>query len=750
MASSSNQRPRANRPEGKPPGVKLMVQPGKSSLLSRMAVWLLIAGTSILAGSLVVSGVRLIVDPYSENWLKTTFPALGPTDAAPVQSLQAIRDELQGEGLTLGTAVRWPVDNDRTDWIFPVLKRPSSCGLGETACATTVALRIYRPETGPAGEDLFKLINTINVQGPEESFVTAPLLGTASQVASVDRPAAISQLTLFETPYSERSWLMLEGQQKFGTTNIRYGQIFSYNPRSARVTTVLSWTSPTHKAPYFKDLDGTGKPEVVVDQTVGLEPRLQGYTFIDNQPPQLREISLFTSVYAEPPATSVYEKSLQLARSGVWSHALQMMETARETLGQDWTPAAESQLNLIAAHAQVAHDQTERNWSSRRQQTLAYLIDGQWERALADLEEKPISYQRMLDQFKTDFSRLWRRVQAHLEIHPTDEAAQVWGALLVTARQNPEAAEDWLKEQRRSKSAQERFDELLIMAKGGPSVLENLALGDETDPAADVELVANIPARYRRLLGEVQRVADPGPGWQRLGDAEPELIGDQAWYQVRIQMVGDERGWLPANSADLSGMGQNALPLLGLQTFSQLQLIAWNTDAQAAPTSVTVQGARLEGGQLVLLASGGAIANFDQSGIPALALSPNALQWLALGTPLPQFVQTQSSWNTALSSATSGPLGPYYTYLKASTLDVTGDSIPELLLRLDPSELPADLAARFASSRWPRTIILAATGETLYNDFDRSQSVVSLLPNSPASPVSLLIHDGPGYRLQRL
>lgn len=547
MTPSSNQRS----------GVKLMVQPAKSTLLSRIAVWLLIAGTAVLVGSVVISGIRLIVDPYSENWLKSAFPTLGPTEAAPVQSLAAIEAEVQAQGLTLGRAVRWPVNNNRTDWIFPVLKRPNSCSLSQTRCATTVALRVYRPDVGLNGETLFRLVNEINVQGPEESFVTTPLLGTASQVASVDRPAAIADLTLFETPYDDRPWLMLEGRQTFGTTDIRYGQIFYYNPRAATVSTVLSWTSPTNKTPYFKELDGTGQPEVVVDQTVGLEPKLQGYVFIENDPPQLREISLLTSTYAEPPATSTYEKALQLARSGVWSHALQMMESARATLGKDWTPAAEAQLNLISAHAQVAHEQTERNWSSRRQQMLAYLIDGQWERALSNLEDKPITYQRLLDQLKPDFSRLWRRVQAHLDIHPTDEAAQVWGALLVTARQNPEAAEDWIKEQARPKLSYERFENLLILTKGGPSVLDDIALGDVPTGEA-IEVAAPIAARYPRLIGQVQVVTDPGDNWQQFANAPLDTTVDQTWYQVRVQMVGDHRGWLPMDSADLSGMGQNA------------------------------------------------------------------------------------------------------------------------------------------------------------------------------------------------
>ncbi len=730
--------------------VKLMVRPSKGTLLSRIAVWLLIAGTSILAGSIVISGIRLIVDPYSENWLKSAFPSLGPTDASPVQTLEDIQEEVQARGLTLGTAVRWPVSNNRTDWIFPVLRRPNSCTLGEAQCATTVALRVYRPESGLNGESLYRLVNEINVQGPEEAFVTTPLLGTASQVASVDRPAAISKLTLFETPYDDRPWLMMEGRQKFGTTNIRYGQIFYYNPRSATVSTVLSWTSPADRAPYFVDLDGTGADEVVVDQTVGLEPKLQGYTFINNEPPQLKEISLLTSTYAEPPATSTYEKALQLGRSGVWSHALQMMKSARDTLGNDWTPAAEAQLNLIAAHAQVAHDQTERNWSSRRQQMLAYLIDGQWERALSDLENKPISYQRLLDQLKPDFNRLWRRVQAHLDIHPTDEAAQVWGALLVTARQNPEAAEDWLKEQTQPKSSQERFEELLVLAKGGPSVLDDLALGDPTGETA-IEVAAPIAARYPRFIGQVQQLAEPGDNWQRFGDSQPELIADQAWYQVRVQMVRDSRGWLSMNGADLAGMGQNALPLLGLQNFSQLQVTAWNAEAQSIPASITVQGARLEGSQVVLLASGADIPGFGGSGLPSLAMTTNAAQWLGLGTPLTQFVQSQATWGTPVSTLTSsGTTEAYYPYLKATAMDVTGDSIPELMLRLDPNELPPELAAQFSSSSWPRTLILSATGEQIYNDFSRSQSVVALLPNAPAKPIGLLIHDGPNYRLEQL
>ncbi|MEM9164541.1 MAG: hypothetical protein AAGC54_15940, partial [Cyanobacteria bacterium P01_F01_bin.4] len=441
--------------------VRLWVQPSRTQKLAwRFGTLLGLGTTATLAGFVIWSGVRLIIDPYSPNWLTTVVPALGNPEKTPLRTMAEIKADLP-TGLTAGEPVLWkssktgsqpnrPADASAADWLVPIFQTQQRCRGGAQAltptggCATIVELQVYRPQGGSHDETRFKLVNQIAVRGPQESFVTSPLIGTAAEVAGVVHAAALTTVKLLDHPLDpQQPWISLEGTRKVGTLRVRYGQLVHYAPRSGQLTPLLAWTSGAGKQPFFQALDEDGPDELMIDQTVGLEPRLQAYQVIANRPPQLKEISLRRTVFKDPPATSLYDKALQLANSGGWSHALPIMQSAKKALGDDWSPAAEAQLKLIGAHAQLTQAQADRTWSSQRQQLLADLIDGRWEAALKQTEASPATYAELLTLLKTHFPRLWPRVEAHLKAHPRDEAVQMWGAILLTARQTPDAGKDW-------------------------------------------------------------------------------------------------------------------------------------------------------------------------------------------------------------------------------------------------------------------------------------------------------------------
>lgn len=770
--------------------VKLLVQPSRSQqLVWRLGLFLGLSATATLAGFVIWSGARLIIDPYSPNWLTTVFPSLGDPDQTPLKTLAEIKADLPPT-LQAGEPVRWKAgtaNSKEADLILPIFKEQLSCRGGARAltptggCSTIVELQIYRPQGASNHRTRFKLINQITVRGPKESFVTAPLIGTAAEVAGSDHAAALTTVRLLEQPLdSEQPWISLEGTRKAGTTRVRYGQLVHYAPRSGQLSPLLAWTSSAGKAPFFQPLDDLGPDELIIDQTVGLEPRLQAYQVVANRPPQLKEISLRRTVFKQPPPTSLYDKALQLANSGVWSHALQMMKSAKETLGKDWPAEAEAQLKLIGAHAQLTQAQADRTWSSQRQQLLADLIDGRWETALQQAETAPTTYGELLSLLKTNFSRLWPRINAHLKAHPQDEAAQMWGALLLTARQTPAAGKDWLDKQSQPKAALERWQALTESVEALTQFAQfpdaHTAIPISAPISASTAGAAPGTARYQQLFGNLSLVssprATPEQGWLFPDATVPRIAAGQTWYHIHIEGLYGDLGWLPISAADLSthstaaGSASSLWSRLGLTAQRQLQVMS---PSQSSLSPLTVQGVRPQGQSLTLLASGPA-------GLPAdaLVITQAALQWLPLATskPLASVLQTspemlegldqlaallnippipfseQPAPSTDVSAgvpetnpALAQQLLANYPQLQVAQLDITGDGASEWVLTLPPPN---------ASASPPQTVIFEPTGSLVYSDLNQAQRLSAVVVSDAPMPSALLVDQGGTYRLQLL
>jgi hypothetical protein len=805
--------------------VKFLVKPKRQALWQTLGwkifCWLLLASLALFLTVAISAGVRLILDPYSPNWLLDTFPFLGKADPKTLVTLATIETELAAEGLSLGQPLIWEEPSERNnirnnsnrDWLMPVMKPHSGCtptltALPNEACQTIVAIRVYRPQSrlgrGKTIQEQtqnrpFRLMNEVSIRAPKTAFVTTPLIGTASETASVEQGAPLMQLKRFTVANNQSPWLLLEGTLQRGSERIRYGQFLFYSPQSTDLTLLTDWTSPPGELPTFVELNQKAPLELMVNQTVGLEPQFQVFMLRSTDPPALKEISLDRSVFSKPPATSLYPKALKLAQGGIWSHALQMMQSAKQTIGaENWSNEAEVQLKLIAAHAQVTQAQAQRTWSSQRQQIMAYLMDGQWDNALTQLEKSPTVYPDLLKWLKVDYRRLWQKVNTYLQIHPKDTSAQVWAALMIQAHQSPQASQDWLKKYPATPAANERWQSLMktvqkanpaeLSAAGGLGAQAALPeyrqwLGQVTphlverlDTSLETSEITNDSTTGDIATSDLAAYAPPAGNWvsPKL-EAKQEnwaLASGEGWYEINVLALYSGQNWLPSTLArypDKPIPAQQVWRWMGLsgQT-ATIPFYRLQAEGVQLEGSLTVRGVQYDGTQIKLLATGPRDFSGDGSVLmPSLfAGTAHALASTRFrsGPPLSQFFQSSSAWNRVLVeaipailglSADAGNVAAFYPYIRVSAQDVTGDTVAELLLSLDPSGLPEPLRQQLALSQsmpsqsMSRTAILSTAGNVLYNDTRSAETVIGLLESaSPTASTGLWLEQQGQYRLQ--
>jgi hypothetical protein len=404
-------------------------------------------------------GLQLMVSPQSLVWVNRWIPGwitLQVTEATP-KSLHAIREDLKtvgeraGEPIPLGKGVSF-LDGKSvaTDLLLPVLEPQPNC---QTDCDRVVELRVYQTFAGnanPAAESVYYLVNQLPVKGPEESFVVAPLVDTHSGSQGSSHALPLNSLKRFEGKVSAQGiWLNLSGRRQWGNDAIAYGQILYYYPKRQHLAVKLEWTSPTGEEPIWKQVTGNSNLELIVNQTLGLEPQFQIYQikplkFISS-PIQLEAVSL-----ADPLLHNLeYSEAMLLARNGLWSPGLEILQGLKPQLPKkQWSEAVQAQMDLIRHHAQVTKVQAESSWASPGQQVMAHLIDGRWQPALQAFQSSAEASQETADILKGDSRRLTRRIKIALQLNPNQLELITWNALLIAVQQNPTTAIAWLKKQK--------------------------------------------------------------------------------------------------------------------------------------------------------------------------------------------------------------------------------------------------------------------------------------------------------------
>lgn len=459
-----------------------------------VAFVLLLGGTTLIGGSAWFS-YQLIVNPDIGIWLNQFLPAwtqipLQRRDT--IQTLAEINQSLKEQGLVSGKPMALPNFQQRpsnnsqmvatnadfslpsllkptetlversSDLLIPVMKKrtPTVAHPCEAVCQEIVQLQVYEavkvPYQRPGSTQYYRLIHQLDTKGPAESFVIASLIGTQANQQGSNKPLPLTKLTQFKGKIPQFGlWFNLNSERVVGDKTVPYGQIIHYNPVHQHLSMMLEWKSAAGQQPIWQEVTGGKDPELLIEQTIGLEPQFSIYQvqplkFIPN-PIQLTAISLdevFLDDYN-------YRQALRLARSGLWSPALDLIKPLKTNAGKTnsdikWSTAVQAQLDLIEFHAKITKAQAAAAWASPHQQILASLIDGRWTEALEVLRTGQGNHQEIGKLLRANGGRIQNRLDAALLENPTQPDLQTWGALIVASKEGRNQAIAWLDQQPRS------------------------------------------------------------------------------------------------------------------------------------------------------------------------------------------------------------------------------------------------------------------------------------------------------------
>ncbi|NER80339.1 MAG: hypothetical protein F6K42_12315, partial [Leptolyngbya sp. SIO1D8] len=494
--------PMANMPSRKAKTVQVWTQ-GR-----RLPVWVshCLRSTGFTAGLLGVGsivgfclwmGVVLILQPHPPRWLIQTLPYFAQSwGGMPLQSLEEIETELSTQGLEPGNLISGAslgtdpqLENLR---LLPIFATRSPC---TRDCREIVELHLYSIH-GDRQEWSLQLLDQLAIQGPPEEQVIDPILQPNAGVVGSIHPLPLQQVKSLKADTLPGGWLTLIGRWQNQGSPVLYGQILHVDPQILRLHSLLSWNSPPGRLPVWQNLDEVGQPELIVNESVGLEPRFSVYTITQTTAAavatRLEAISLNQLPLPQTTHQTPYRNALFLAQHGLWSEAHRRLTDLKTQLAEQWSQGLEQQLQLVLLHAQISQGHAERDWSSAGQKLLAQLLDGQWETALASLEISQTGLETTtLPLLERHSVRLWQRLTAFLQVNPSQKAARLWGALLLLAREDEAAALEWLG-QGQDTSVKEEFEAIAaVLQPTSPDEKSTVTVTAPSDSTSSERTEAN-------------------------------------------------------------------------------------------------------------------------------------------------------------------------------------------------------------------------------------------------------------------
>lgn len=745
---------------GKP---KPVVKVRRNWVTSLLWMTVLLSGAGAVTVGIWLS-LQLFVNPDALSWVNDVLPnwaKIPLVNSDQPQTLAQIKAKLSKHGQIAGEPLS--LDNGSTlqptSVLLPIFSSQQNC---QTNCEQIVELRVYEListgdfQKAQKGEIYYQLVSQVPVEGPEESFAIAPLLNGEISDSGSNRPLPLTQLRRFEGNTPD-GWFYLWGQRVQRSSAITYGQVVHYNPSRSHLSLMLPWTSFTGQ-PQWQQVTNGGSPELVVNQTIDLEPQLRVYQvkpaqfFLD--PIQLELISL-----AEPALNNpTYQKAILIARTGLWSPAwkwLQFIKQQRQRNHQPWSTTAQAQLDLIRLHAQLTKSQAEKTWASPSQQVLADLVDGRWGEGLQVFQSSPENTEEIITLLTADAGRLWNRVEVALRMNPNRPEVKAWGALIVGAKEGRRSAIAWLKQQPKTTPANITYIQNLLKRLEG-------------------DFSSAIPSGHpSRIIGAVQPITKVNlTEWLQSEPKTTLKLADQQWYQIQIAAYHDGKRWWQEPFSNLMPTAQASLwQQLGLNTNSQIQIIVWLPNGQQETKLATVKAVELQGSVLRLLAASSEKVNDANLGLQhrPLALTQAALEWVQSEfltlADLAQQQQPVELTGILPALAQELQLSPSPSFvqlyeklgqLPVQLIELTGDSLPEIILTISPETiitLSKPLGASKLNKGKPRTrtIILSNTGKLLYSEFSTAsqQSVTAITDLKDGEPPALLVEGSKTYILQR-
>lgn len=755
---------------------------------SLLAIAVLLSSAGLITGAVWLS-LQLFVNPNAAIWVNHWLPEWAKiplVNQESHQTLKQIQASIRQVGQMPGEAL--PLETDAhtlqpTSLLLPVRGSRLYCQID---CEQIVELRVYQLSSieqygePQKGETEYELVSQVPIEGPEESFVIAPLVDAETANQGSSRPLPLSKVRLFdETTPGAGIWLYLWGQRVQGTSRLTYGHVVYYNPNHSYLSLMMPWTTTTGQIPQWQQVTNGGSPELVVDQTIDMEPQLRVYQV---KPSQffLNSLQLELIALTEPALNiPAYKEAILIAQSGLWSPAwkwLQFIKQQRQENRQPWSIEAQAQMDLIRLYAQLTKSQAEKTWASASQELLADLIDGRWAQGLQVFQASAgeamneASLQEIARLLEADSGRLWDRVEAALRVNPDRLEVLAWGTLIVEAKEGRRSAITWLRQQPKTTPATVAYIQSLL----------RLLEGDFSKP----KISFGYPSR---IVGSAEPITKVNPAeWLQLNaKTAPNLVDKQVWCQVQIAAYHDGKRWRQTPFSDLklpkTAPEKFLWHQLGLDADPQIQIIVWLTDGQQETTTATVKAVQLRDGVLRLLAAFSKMTPDVYrvgSGRRPLALTKAALQWVQ---PKPITLvdltqQPQPLEVTAILPALWGELRklspsrnksaiPSFEQMQrqfgqwpVQLIDLTGDALPEVVLTVSPKAIAAlknlnlgEPGLSEGNSSRPRTIIFSNTGSLLYSEISTAsqQTMTAIAQLDDDALPALLIEGAKTYNLQR-
>ena len=716
-------------------------------------VWVAAIGTIVLLTGGSWFAARLIVNPG--GWLRGILPEWNQGTAG-LQTLAEIRAEAATAGQTVGQAIALA----KGELLLPILAPQPHC---REDCSQIVELRVYRSQAQSPAETKLEPVDRLSIAGIEELMAIAPLTNSKVTSAGSSRKLPLTRVAVMTGAPDAGIWLCLSGEWQRGSTQTLYGQIVRYEPQRDRLQSMLSWTSPAAELPRWQQITGSATPELVIDQSIGLEPQFQVYQVRSPNAPgklvQLEAIGLTESAIGD----ATYEHGLLLARNGLWSAALKTFQRVKAIQNQtdrQWSARSQAQLDLIALHAQQTQRQADRNWASPTQQITALLIDGRWAQAFDRLEAAHANGYDIKSLLVGNADLFWQRIAASLRVDPSQLDVLRWGTLLQAVQHDRPTAIAWLKQT--LKQAQLSAPQL-----SAPQTRQIFALLDLPTDAPIANTAAANTAAALGLLGSAKPIDRFNPvDWFSPSPLVPtgRLQAARTWYEIQVlgfqsnQPSQQKPQW--QRPATLSG-SQTAKALwrqLGLSVNSQIQLITWSGGASQA-IGATIQAIQVKQGNLRLLVR----ADSGQVGRSALAITPS-LHWLAPANTLtlatlkqqqPQHtaalihtLQTELQQNgqmLPISTAAPNSAAPDFNTWSVNLIKLTGNADPDVVLTLKTDQ---------PGATDPRTLIFSGKGELLYSDLQAlDQAIVAIVDlgngAETAEKPALILRSSQGYQIRQ-
>lgn len=717
--------------------------------LLAIAFWLMMAA---IVGGTGWLAVKWIVDPHAVFWLAERIGKPLPPVLRSEQTMAEWRSQLSAGGLASGE----PLLLGKTgDVLLPILQPTAACPQDELAvlsCGDVREMQIYRPAKAQRQRETeYYLAHRVPARGVREFVVLHSLHQAIAQSGST-RLLPFSRITAIDGDAPDKGiWLQLSGEWARGNVRVLYGLIMTYDPAQFRLAPQLEWVSPAGRSPYWRDVTAAGEPELIVDQTVGLEPEFQVYRVGQQNsathPIQLEAIALDQSHSSLP----AYRNGLKLAQSGLWSPALRQLQTLQRDRPRNWSAEMQAQLDVIGLHAAVSERNAKRQWASPSQQMTALLIDGRWQEATQLLTSTLHDGFDLTTLLRDQSNYLWKRITAIQSVYDGQASAQTWGTLILATRYGRETAIAWLQQQLSKSDASAHSP----MVKNTLSLLNRLQ--SRPGPSHNPQVIGLATLKQQVNLND----------WLPLQTPLPAPKSDRRWYIIEVYQFYDGREWqrspVPQVQPSNLDLAYTVGQLTGLSYEPTIQVWQWTAEGQSQAMNLTVKAIALRNGKLQLLAEGEPPA--EGSSQPSSQPSSETLLATA-ATPLNWLPLTGTMSLTDLAQQYPALIPLLKEILGTSPFDESnagnGDAIANSLSNITAQ--PLQLAEnQFAENQPPAFLIsqqlpnepnskrwiVSSTGEILFSDRTHPQQTLVAIGTLPETATLVFVfRSGEGFQVK--